>query len=506
MSGFTNEEMFLNNLGEKSFLRFWSWPNLFRDQGDSNRDGDGKEICDLTVVFEGNVILFSDKRIEFNTEKDVDVAWSRWARKAIRDSVKQIKGARRWLEKYPERVFLDKKCKHKIPVKIPAQDALKFHNVVVCHGIEEVLASFNSEASFMFDNSIRGTTHWDVNETTPFCIGQIFEGDFVHIFNESTIELVLNEFNTTKNFTHYLSQREELLSSDKHIRVVSESDMIQLYYENFDEEKGCRSIWPKELIEAEGAVIDMGGIQRLYENPSFIRKKQEDSISYFWDDLIESFSFHVLNGSAEHTSYNHPIEAEPSIRFMAAASRFERRVLASAFINFYEKVAPGQRGTRLCLDPVNQENAYVFCVVPYHHSFSSLEEYREVRRGMIRDYCLINKYLDRRINSVFGIACKTREEGERLSFEFFSEGQDFVFLNGDDWEENDYLEAMKIHDEYVAYGLLVDRSMHMETVNEFPEGSSGLRKKIDVKGRDRNLPCICGSGKKIKKCCGRPKQ
>jgi hypothetical protein len=89
MSGFTDDEIFLNKLGANSFLRFWSWPNLFRDQGDSNRDGDGKEICDLTVVFGKNVILFSDKRIQFNTAKSIRVAWSRWTRKAIGDSVNQ---------------------------------------------------------------------------------------------------------------------------------------------------------------------------------------------------------------------------------------------------------------------------------------------------------------------------------------------------------------------------------------------------------------------------------
>ncbi|MCP1268224.1 SEC-C metal-binding domain-containing protein [Aeromonas hydrophila] len=503
MSGFTDEERFLNNLGEKSFLRFWSWPNLFRDQGDSNKDGDGKEICDLTVVFENNVLLFSDKRIEFNHDKDIDIAWSRWARKAIGDSVKQIKGARRWFEKYPERIFVDKKCKHRIPVEIPKDVDIKFHNIVVCHGIEEVLSSFNNEASFMFDNSIRGAAHWNRDENTPFCIGQIFEGGFVHVFNESTIELVLKEFDTTKDFTHYLSQREELLRSDKHIRVLSESDMIQLYYENFDDEKGGRSIWPKELINTEEVLINMGGIQRLYKNPSFRSKKQEDEISYFWDDLIESFSFHILNGSAEYTNYEQPIEAEPSVRFMAATSRFERRILANSFKEFYEKAIPGQRGTRLCFDPANQENAYVFCLVPHHHSFPSLEYYREVRRGMVQDYCAINKHLNREIKSIFGIACKTREEGQKLSPEFFNEGQDFVFVYGDDWQDSDYLDAKTIHDEYVARGLLVDRSVHMATISEFPERDSRLRMNFDFKGKDRNSPCICGSGKKIKKCCGR---
>ncbi|NPD60461.1 SEC-C domain-containing protein [Klebsiella aerogenes] len=503
MSGFTDEEIFLNSLGRESFLRFWSWPNLFRDQGDSNRNGDGKEICDLTIVFENDVILFSDKRIEFNVNKEIKVAWPRWAKKAIGDSVKQIKGARRWFEEFPERIFVDKKCKHKIPVKIPERDKIKFHNIVVCHGVEEVLASFNREASFMFDNSIRDNKHWDNNEAIPFCIGQIFNGGFIHIFNESTIELVLREFDTTKDFIHYLSQREELLTSDKHIRMMAESDMIQLYYENFDEKNNERSIWPKELINAENALIDMGGIQRLYSNPSFLAKKDEDKISYFWDDLIESFSFHILNGSAEYTNYEHPIEAEPSVRFLAATSRFERRILSMSFKDFYEKALPGQRGTRLCFDPTNNENAYLFCLVPYHHSFSSKNEYREVRRQMVQDYCAINKHLNRKIKSIFGIGCKTREHGQKLSPSFFNEGQDFVLLYGDDWDENDYLEAKNIHNEYVSQGLLVERRMFMETINEFPNKNTELKQKFDIKGKYRNLPCFCGSGKKLKKCCGR---
>jgi hypothetical protein len=503
MSGFTDEEIFLNNLGANSFLRFWSWSNLYRDQGDSNKNGDGKEICDLTVVFGNDVILFSDKKIEFSTTKDLRSAWARWSRRAIDNSVKQIKGARRWFEQYPERIFVDKQCNHKIPINIPDKNDIRFHNIVVCHGIEEILTSFNREASFMFDNSIRGDAHWDNDNAKPFCIGQIFEGDFVHIFNESTIELVLKEFNTTKDFIHYLGQREELLSSDRHIRVLSESDIIQLYYENFDEDKGQRSIWPKELVEAKSAVIDMGGIQRLFKNSSFLAKKQEDRISYFWDDLIEAFSFHILNGTAEHTNWDHPIEAEPCVRFLASTSRFERRILANTFKDFYEKVLPDQRGTRLCLDPANRENAYVFCVIPRYQSFSSNDKYREVRRRMIQDYCAINKYLNRRIKSIFGIGCKTREEGQSLSPGFFNEGQDFVFLYGDDWEESDYIEAEKIYKEYVSHGLLGKRSVKMERINEFPEGNSGFRTKIDVKGKDRNKPCVCGSGKKIKKCCGR---
>jgi hypothetical protein len=191
---------------------------------------------------------------------------------------------------------------------------------------------------------------------------------------------------------------------------------------------------------------------------------------------------------------------------MAASGRFQRRILANAFIEFYEKALSGQRGTRFCLDPENKENAYIFCAVPYHTSFSSNERYREVRRGMIQDYCAINKYLNKQIKNIFGIAFKTREKEQYLSSAFFNEGQDFVFFQADDWVESDYLEAKIIYEEYVSNGLLAERGVLMERITEFPEGNSGFRTKLDVKGKDRNKPCVCGSGKKIKKCCGWPKQ
>ncbi len=360
MDGFTSDEAFLNKLGERSFLRFWSWPNLFRDQGDASRSGDGKEICDLTIIFGNDIILFSDKRIEFNTEKPANIAWSRWARRAIGDSVKQIKGARRWINTYPERVFLDKKCTQKLPLEIPRGKLLRIHNVVVCHGVEDPLTNFNNEASFFFDNSIKGSDHWDGEKCRPFHIGQIFEGDFVHIFNESTIELVLNEFDTTKDFIEYLSQRESLLSSEKSVMVHSEADIIQLYYESFDPRLGERIIWSGELSKADCLIVEKGGIYGLYSNRSFLAKKAEDKVSYFWDDLIECFSFHILNGSSEYKSWDHPHEIEPSIRHMAGTGRFARRILAESFIGFYEKAIPGQRGTRLFIEPFSNDSAYLW--------------------------------------------------------------------------------------------------------------------------------------------------
>lgn len=506
MSGFTEEEKYLNDLGTRSFLRFWSWPNLFRDQGQMEGKGDGKEICDLTVIFGNDILLFSDKRIEFNQKKEINVAWSRWARKAIRDSVKQIQGAKRWFTMYPNRVYLDKKCKIRIPINLPNSKNMQFYNIVVCHGLEEVLSEKNSESSFGFDTSIVGSHHWDSKVCTPFILGKISESEFIHVFNEKTIALILQEFDTAKDFISYLTQRELLLDSEKKILINSESDIVQLYYENFDDEKLENSVLKALELKKNEAHIDKGGISKLYNNHIFVAKKIRDKQSYFWDGLIENFSHHILNGTSEYGNWDTPSDIEPSLRLMAQCGRFERRVLSQAFFEFYDKAQPGKRGTRIVVDPINKGQAFLFLMVPFDSTNNNLDHYREVRRVMLEDYCLIYKHLFPTIRNFIGVACKTRETDNPLDDSFYSEGQDFTNLDTTIWGEDDIKEAKEIHDQYVDHGFLAKRISIMSTMLDFPEDNDGrlyFRKNISVKGKDRNKQCICGSGKKIKKCCGK---
>ncbi len=364
MNGFTKEEQYLHSLGGRSFLQFWSWPNLFRDQGDVTKHGDGKEICDLIVVFDNDIILFSDKKIKFNLEKDVDIAWSRWARKAIGESAKQLDGARRWLQKYPERIYINKLCTNKIPIKIPIGEGVVFHHIVVCHGVEEIISSFNVDSSFMFDSSLKGNDTWSKEKAIPFCVGEVEQEHFIHVFNEYTIGLVLKEFDTTKDFIHYLGQREALLSLNGRVRVNSESSIINLYYNSFNEATNERAIVTNEMLNSDCVVIDGEGISNLYDTYSFRYKSSENKVSYFWDDMIEAFTYHILNNSAEYTNFISHSEAEEGIRELARSNRFERRMLAETFLEFYYKAVPSKRGTRLMIDPYDSTKAYLFLHFP----------------------------------------------------------------------------------------------------------------------------------------------
>ncbi len=59
-SGFTASERYLQRLSDKTFLKLWTYSNTF--SGRKKNGGDGKEICDLLVVYGDDVIVFSDNR------------------------------------------------------------------------------------------------------------------------------------------------------------------------------------------------------------------------------------------------------------------------------------------------------------------------------------------------------------------------------------------------------------------------------------------------------------
>lgn len=65
----------LGKAGAKGVLEPLSYPNVHTDEGRKKGKGDGKELCDLLVVFGNHVLIFSDKACAFPDHPDIKVAW-----------------------------------------------------------------------------------------------------------------------------------------------------------------------------------------------------------------------------------------------------------------------------------------------------------------------------------------------------------------------------------------------------------------------------------------------
>lgn len=457
-TSFTESERFVNGLGVKSFLKFWTWPNLFRDQ-----EG-GKEICDLIVVFGNDILLISDKEIEFKSEKGELVGWKRWYKDAITKSFKQTKGAERWIKTYPDRLFVDKKCTTKFPINIDLSKA-KFHHILVTHGLENILEEKLGYGSLRFNNDI------NLGDTEPYKIGKINNEPFVHVFTGKTIKDCLVHFDTTSDFLNYLKVREFFFNLDKKVSINAEGDLISLWYESYDESSGLRNILINEKLVQDSVDLVYPKFSEFIEKEEFKRKKEYEKNSYALDKFIDRFSFHILNGTSEgNENWTQVYEIEEKIRVMAQTNRFQRRLLGEGFVDMFYRFK-NKRGTRAILvEEVNQ--VFLFMCFPFMDEFKgNVEKYREIRKTMLTDYAYIYKYLQPSLKSLVLIGFRSAVNNEQLTSDFFDDGNDFAYIDFGDWSEADENFAKERHDLYVQNRFLVSRNLTILSANEFKQTS-----------------------------------
>src|SRR5262245_12411608 len=118
----TPSEELVFKLCRQSFLSLWSYANPINDSG--------KELCDVLVVCEPDVLIFSVKEIGAKSSGDVEGDWARWTRRAIEDSAKQIYGAERWLGSASH--VVRKEGTQGLP--LPAPERRRVHRIAVALG------------------------------------------------------------------------------------------------------------------------------------------------------------------------------------------------------------------------------------------------------------------------------------------------------------------------------------------------------------------------------------
>lgn len=152
--GVTPTENLLADLCDRSFLRLWSFPNPYRD--------DGHELCDVIAAFDNHLFVFFDrsKKLDLKASDDPLVTWERWRRNVIDKQVKTALGAVRYLSS-GRRVFIDAQRQTELPVQIdPSQT--KFHKIIVAHGAEQAVRAAserNLNGSLAIEYSSSATNH-----------------------------------------------------------------------------------------------------------------------------------------------------------------------------------------------------------------------------------------------------------------------------------------------------------------------------------------------------------
>ena len=496
--GVTAAERYLKRLSDHSFLSLWSYSGVYRDQFDSPTAKVGKEVADLLVVFQNHIIIFSDKDCAYPTGDDEQVNWQRWFRRAVSNAAKQIWGAEKWIKNHPQRLFLDPACAQRFPFPLPDPATPTFHHIVVAHGAAEACKKFfgGGSGSLMMDSTLIGPAH-TASSSKLFTIGQIDqEKGYVHVFDDTTLGVIMQTLDTVTDFVNYLTKKERFMTSGKAIFVTGEEELLAFYLKDINSDGEHDFIVPADM---DGLCIQEGMWEEYLFSPQHRSQVQADEVSYLWDRLIEQFNTHILNGTQHYTSHPGVESSEQSMRFLAREPRTRRRMLAQILLNMLETTPTTQRRTSVVLPSRLGDPHYVFLLLPHLPSVS-YEDYREGRRYFLEACCLITKLMYPEALDIVGIAT----EASHVLTEHRSE--DALYFDARNWTEDMQKEASSIQQDT---GLLANLTKHASTVREYPyqpertRHASYAASAPQMKGRDRNKPCPCRSGKKFKKCCGK---
>lgn len=401
--GTTPSERRLAKLADRIFLDLWSYPNLYKDKKQKGK-GQGQELYDLMVVFGDDVIIFSDKKIRWPEVSDIDLAWSRWFRAAISDSTSQIRSAISWLTHYPDRIFLDKFCRDKLPIELPPLKRRRVHGVIIATGASEALKEYCADDSgtFMIIPELKGRQHVDKNSDLymPFAIGDVNpDGPYVHVFDETGINILARELDTITDFVDYLNWREQALRSEMFSVIPGEEELLAFYLGSRDRtgEPNFHTSTAKFRRKGFRIVIAQGEYAALVHSDQYAARQDANSISYVWDRLIQEFTRHVLSGTSVSVFDEEPTArlSEQGLRFMAKERRLYRRSLATQLIDTLQRArAVGQdRYARVVLptpDSGNRDVAYIFLILAYpkFELPGGYAQYRKFRATVLEVYCM----------------------------------------------------------------------------------------------------------------------
>lgn len=491
--GVNESEAILATLCQKSYLSLWSFSNLFTDEDLRAGKGSGKELCDVLVVFGDDVIIFSDKHIQFQVDKEITIAWPRWYKRAVVGSVNQLYGAMNWLKRFSSRAFLDARCTRPLPIIVPPSDRARFHLVAVTRGSLDACKKFfgGGLGTLLVNTNIGGDDHLN----HPFEIGIPTPAKhFVHVFDEFSLEFLHQELDTIADFIEYLSAREKFLNnSATSVLAAGEEQLLSAYMIHMNGNQ--HSFLPSNVAQADQpSAINFDGsfYENLKFNPSYLAKKKADEASYNWDRLIEKF-IKVGDPSIVRPELSQlPTHLEEGLRLIAGENRFRRRILISALTDAYHSAVdrPDACKTRIVVGEVETGPIYIFLIVPDPDDIG-YDRYRRYRANLIEAYCRCAKLKFPKATTFIGLAFDHPIRG------YVGASEDLIVFKIDELSDKDRRELEQVRR---ALGIFNDgMTMRRIHATEYPQTARADGTAISTPQHSRILARTIKATKNVRK-------
>jgi hypothetical protein len=331
-----NAEKVVQELANKTFLIDWCYANPLLP--------DGKELCDLLVVFDNTAIIWQVKDLKLNKE-------GFYKEKEFEKMFRQVEGARRQL--FDLNTTIQLKNERRITETFDSKKIKNIHLISVLMG---------EECDFL-----------------PFM--QNRNNKFIHVFTRDFVQIVMQELDTIADFTHYLQAKENLAREKSLLILGGEEELLASYILSF-------KVFPKVADSIKGLVLHSGSWEGLQEDERYKAKKKRDEISYLWDEIINR----AHTGSPEY---------EIVARELARPNRFERRFLSRVFMESQAKAH--QEKVYDMFRRVLPMKGVTYCFF-----FMDERHPRAARKEMLGALCLVARWKIPKNKKVIGIAKEQR--------------------------------------------------------------------------------------------------
>ena len=482
-SGVTATERLLADFCERSFLKLWSYPNPYKD--------DGHELCDLLAVFNNTLFIFFDRENALSevSNKDPQILWDRWKRNVIDRQVRTAHGAERYILS-GRSIFLDAKREKPFPIPFDREKAV-IHKIIVAHGAKE--ACERASPLNVYGSLAITYTETDGGPTHPFHV-EIDKRNVVHILDGHNMPIVLRELDTVSDFKAYLDEKARAATAFDYLSYCGEEDLLGHYLLNYDEATHRHVIGLKVKDKINGIMIGEGEWHDFVETDLYKNTRNADRISYFWDELIQRTCQNSVDGTL---GGNADIACgESAIYEMVKEPRFMRRGLAEKMLAAVKRFPDnGQFARQVTFLPSFKPNVgYVLLQLRAPDAFRSEPDYREKRQTLLEIACGAAKNKFPHLVKVIGIGI------DAPKFSGGTVAEDFILMPCETWPEEKKAYYEELNKDWNFFRTSALQRFQDHVTQFVPPSHPAKRVKLNKVGR--NDPCPCGSGKKYKKCHG----
>jgi hypothetical protein len=392
-------EEFVFRLCRDSFLSLWSYAN-------PRQEGSTKELCDVLVICDPYVLIFSVKYSDYKETEDPKVGVRRWLRDTVEHSVKAIYGAERNLTRATHVTRSD------------GQPGLP-------------LPKIGERRAYRVSISLGG------RRLVDFASRDYGKG-FVHCFDDQFVVAALVELNTITDFIAYLEATEDLARQQRLVMMGGEEDLLAVYLHN-----------GRKFPSLAGPVIVEENLWASFlQNSAYQRRLEAEQSSYTWDTLIEYVAAHVEADRME--SSGTLSENELVLRVMARENRLSRRMLSRTLLDFRRRARRGEVRARL---------TQALSGVTYVFYNPRVSDERETRKHKLALRCVVARNEIRENKTVLGIGFNVDRVPQGYAV-------DLAYLHFPEWTPKQQKDAEEIKREF---GYFRTTRVSSEQVDEYPE-------------------------------------